>query len=139
MVWKIPDWWQITMLALAAFRVYRLIARDTLTEPIRDAFTYPDDATVDLGERPSEVKSQFPRPQMEEIGRSGIVVVGEDEQPKSWRVYLSTLVRCPWCAGFYVSAGWWLLWQTWPHWTMVAAAPWAISAIVALLAKNLDA
>jgi hypothetical protein len=112
------------MLALAAFRVYRLIARDTITEPFRAAATYPDRGAVALADDPAD---------------EGLAVVGDAELPKSWRVYISTLIRCPWCAGFYVSAGWWLLWQAWPHWTMAMSAPWAISAVVALLAKNLDA
>lgn len=120
---KAPDWWQFVLLALAAFRVYRLVARDTITAPIREALTYPDDATAPLGERPSE---------------TGLAVVGEDEQPKGWRVYLSTLVRCPWCAGFYVSVAWWAAWLAWPSWTLWAAVPWAISAVLALLSK-LDA
>jgi hypothetical protein len=120
----VPDWWQATLLALAAFRVYRLVARDTLTAPLRAAVTYEDDLTVELGKRPSE---------------TGLQVIGDDEQPKTWRTYLSTLIRCPWCLGAYSSAGWWVLWAQWPREALFAATPWAISAVVALLAKNLDA
>jgi hypothetical protein len=117
----VPGWLPLVLLALAAFRIYRLIARDTLTEPIREAITYPDAASVALADD------------------ARLEVVGEDEQPKAWRVYLSTLVRCPWCAGFYVSGAWWAAWVVWPRFTLFVAVPWAISAVVALLAKNLDA
>jgi uncharacterized protein DUF1360 len=117
-----PNWWQATLLGLASFRVYRLIARDTLTEPVRAAITYGDDEAVALADDPEEK----------------LEVVGGDEQPKTWRVYLSTLIRCPWCLGFYVSVAWWLLWAQWPRPTLFAATPWAIAAAVALLAKNLD-
>lgn len=121
----VPGWLALVLLSLAAFRVYRLVARDTITEPVREAVTYPDDATVELGEKPSEVT----------IHKGGVVVLGPDEQPKTWRVYLSTLIRCPWCAGFYVSVAWWAAWWAWPRPTLFLAAPWAISAVVAMLAK----
>lgn len=47
-------------------------------------------------------------------------------------------VVCPFCLGFWLSVGWWLAWVAWPHWTLVAATPWAISAVVGLVAARLD-
>jgi len=47
--------------------------------------------------------------------------------------YWETLLECPWCAGFWVSLIWWGLWEAWPHGTLVASAPLAISAIVGLI------
>lgn len=32
----IPDWWEFAILGLGAFRIWRLIAVDTITEPLRD-------------------------------------------------------------------------------------------------------
>lgn len=54
------------------------------------------------------------------------------------RVGLDMWLHCPWCFGAWVSIGWWLAWEAWPHFTMVAAAPFAISAVVGLVTKNLD-
>lgn len=125
MTWRTPDWWQFVLLALAAFRIYRLGARDTITEPLRAALTYEDAASVSLDDDPGE--------------KEGLAVIGlDDEIPKSLRVYASTLIRCPWCAGFYVSAAVWGAWEVWPRPTLFLAAPWAVSAAVALVTKNLD-
>ena len=43
----------------------------------------------------------------------------------------------PFCAGFYVSVGWWLAWVAWPHWSLVAATPVAVSALLALIEIHL--
>lgn len=32
----IPDWWEFAILSLGSYRVWRLVAVDTITEPIRD-------------------------------------------------------------------------------------------------------
>lgn len=117
-----PDWWQFVLLAAAAFRIYRLAARDTITEPLRAAATYPDDEAVTLSADHSE----------------RLEVVGDATRAKGWRIYLATLLRCPWCLGAYISAGVWLLWLAAPGWTVCLAVPWAVSAVVALAAKNLD-
>jgi hypothetical protein len=118
-----PSWWEFVLLGLAAFRVYRLIARDTVTEPIREAISYPDAAAVSLDDSADRIE---------------VVGEGFPSLPKSWRVYLSTLLRCPWCMGFYVSVAWWIFWLVAPHAALWLATPWAIAAVVALLAKNLD-
>lgn len=47
-------------------------------------------------------------------------------------------VTCPWCSGFWVALGWWAAWEVWPHATVVIAVPFALSAIVGLVAANLD-
>lgn len=117
-----PGWWTVVLLALAAFRTYRLAARDTITEPIRGAVTYPDEEAVTLDHVPVD----------------RIRVVGEVELPKPLRVYVSTLLRCPWCLGFYSSVGWWLAWSAEPRWTLWIAVPWALSGLLGLAAK-LDA
>lgn len=118
----VPGPWVFLLLSLAAFRLYRLIARDTITEPLRAAVSYPDPYTVTLD-------------------REGITVIGveETDYPKPLRVYISTLIRCKWCLGFYVSIAVWGLWMLRPHIAEVAATPFAVSAVVALVSKNLDA
>lgn len=97
MTWTPPGWWAFVLLALAAFRVYRLLAADALLDRPRDWVT---------------------------------ARVGEKAE---------LFVVCPWCLGFWVAAGWWLAWAASPHWTVVVAAPFALSAVVALLEVNLDA
>jgi hypothetical protein len=47
-------------------------------------------------------------------------------------------VECPFCFGFWVVAGWWLAWQAWPHWTLVAATPFALSAAVGVFTVRFD-
>lgn len=105
---NIPDWWVFLLLALAAFRVFRLISEDTILD----------------------------RPRAWLLGY-GDWQEGQ-QLPKSYRVKWGEWVTCPWCAGFWVSLAWWGAWIVWPHATTVVAVPWAISTIVALAAKNLD-
>lgn len=115
---NVPGPWAALLLTLAAYRVWRLISRDTITEPVRAALTYPDDSAVTLGH-----------------DTEGITIIGVDDDAKPLRVYLSTMLRCPWCMGFYVSVAAWALWLAWPHAAVVAAVPLAISAVVGLVGK----
>ena len=95
MTWAVPSWWPFLLLALAAFRTWRLLAEDTILEPLRRRLVRAD-----------STREEF--------------------------------TTCPWCAGFWISLAWWLAWQAWPHATLVVAVPFAISAVVALVAVNLD-
>lgn len=122
---RVPDWWQFAVLALAAYRIYRLGARDTITEPLRAKVSYPDDQAITLDDSP------FTTPEIEVVGAA-------PEFPKGWRIYLATLIRCPWCAGFYVSATVWIAWVIWPLWTLFLAVPWALSCVLGIAKKNLD-
>ena len=97
----VPGWWQFVLLAAAAYRIFRLLAFDTITERWRERL-------------------------LEKIDR-------EADDPK-WR----TFVTCPWCAGFWITVAWWLAWLQWPHATLVAATPFAISLAVGLTATRLD-
>ncbi len=47
-------------------------------------------------------------------------------------------LACAFCFGFWVSLAWWLAYIAWPHWSIIVAVPFAISAIVGLVASNLD-
>lgn len=49
------------------------------------------------------------------------------------RVRIAQFVNCPWCFGFWIALAWWGAWQAWPHGTLVAAAPLAISVVVGFL------
>ena len=35
MTWAIPNWYPLVLLALAAYRVWRLLAHDTILDPLR--------------------------------------------------------------------------------------------------------
>jgi hypothetical protein len=97
---RTPDWFELVLLGLAAFRVWKLIGEDTILDTPR-AWT---------------LKRAF------NLGG-----------PKA-KDYVETLLECPWCAGFWVSLGWWGAWEAWPHGSLIAAAPFAISALVGTLA-----
>lgn len=61
-----------------------------------------------------------------------------ETEPEAYRQGLDVFLHCPWCLGFWISLGTWGVWQLWPHATEVAAAPLALSALVGLVAKQLD-
>ena len=52
---------------------------------------------------------------------------------------VSEFVSCPWCLGFWLAVVWWAAWWAWPHGVLVAAAPFAVSALVGLFALVVDA
>ena len=64
------------------------------------------------------------------------------DRPRAWLLRKlpkgEEWLTCPWCAGAWVSIGWWLAWQAWPHWTGVVAIPFVISALVGLVGSHLD-
>ena len=56
----------------------------------------------------------------------------EDGQaaPDSYRDKWGEFLICPWCLGFWVGLAWWAAWLA-SDWAVVAAVPFAISAVVA--------
>jgi hypothetical protein len=103
----IPAPWQFVLLALAAYRAWRLIGIDDITAGLRDRV----------------------------IGRT-LYETGSD--PDAYRPTLDKLIGCPWCLGAWialaVTAAWWAA----PHWTLIVCVPFAVSAAVGLVSKNLD-
>jgi hypothetical protein len=104
----IPDPWEFLLLALAAYRTWRLLAEDTLLD------------------RPREWLLGGPPP------------TGGATPLPGYRVELAYWLTCPFCAGFWWSAAWWGAWLLLDEWALLAATPWAISAVVALVASRLD-
>lgn len=103
--------WQFVVVTLGAYRLWRIAARDTITEPVREAVTgYDDDEAPGLTDAPR----------------------------KTWRIYVSGLVRCPWCLGFWISLAVYGAWLLWPHATFYALTPFAISAALGIVRKTLD-
>lgn len=54
------------------------------------------------------------------------VLFTRDGEP---RVRWIDWVECPYCSGFWVAVAWWSAFAM-TDWTLVAAAPWAVSAAV---------
>lgn len=97
---RVPGWYEGLLLALAAFRTFKLLATDTILD--------------------------WPRNRSYEQ-------VFHWWGPKA-KLYWQEFLECPWCTGFWMSLGWWGAWQLWPHGSLVAAVPMALSALVGTLA-----
>lgn len=107
---NIPDWYELVLLGLAAWRIFQLIAwDDILTRPRRWLLGIPQDWD---GEHP---------------------LTG-----KSYRETLALFVQCPYCAGFWIAVIWWVAWLIWPYETVLFAVPWAISTVVIGTARVLS-
>lgn len=98
------------LLALAAFRVWRLVAEDDLTDR-------PRRWLLRLGD------------QWREDG---------DPVPDDYRAGLAAFLVCPWCLGFWLAAGWWLAWLATDEWATGLAVPFAMSAAVGIVRGRLD-
>lgn len=126
----IPSWWQFTVLALGAYRLTRLGGWDDWP-PI-----YKLRAWV-IGERwyySNAADSSAPElPGKQPNSEANAVRVGYD------RPLLAHLVHCPFCLGWWVSAACWACWLPFPHFTVIALTPFALSGVVGVIAKNLDA
>lgn len=154
-----PAVWPFVLLALATFRVWRILARDSITEKAREAVTgFTDEQAPALNEKvyePPPGPRSLPEP-LVEIPAGVHVQVGGETISESrliatndwtiwaygkprWRVYLSALIRCPWCSGWWLSLAAAGCYWAEPRWTLVAATPLALSAVLGLTKKNLDA
>jgi hypothetical protein len=104
----IPSWWQFALLALAAYRLTRLIGWD-----------------------------EFPLAVHTRARLTGEYWIGEEV----WydRPTLAHLVSCPFCVGWWISLACYGAWQGDHKWTLIVLAPLAVSGVVGLIAKNLDA
>lgn len=126
-------WLDTFLLILFAFRVTRLIAWDEITQPPRAWLSGVPDGDY-------RALASF----IEDCQAKGIDPWAhrDSEPPMSKRRwYLAKLLHCPWCVGFWVSVA-----------TIAAADPlvlhigivraigaaFALSAVVGLIAKNLD-
>ncbi len=99
----IPSWLGLILLALAAYRTWRLLAEDTILDPVR--------------------------------GR--IYRWVDPESKRAMRLY--EFLSCPWCLGTWVAAMWWASWYVWPHGTSIVAAPFAVAALVGVIASVVGA
>jgi Flp pilus assembly protein TadB len=93
MTWQIPTWYGTILLALAAFRTWRLLAEDEILDRTRDRAA------------PEATKR-------------------------------AAFIACAYCFGFWISLLWWLAFIAWPHWSVIIAVPFAISALVGIIASK---
>lgn len=125
---------QVVILALLAFRLTRLVGWDEVTAAPRAALSgIPDAKYHELAKGVEAQRAE------------GIDVWTDDRfrtPPMSERrYYVAKLLHCPWCVGFWISLGVSLAAYEW--WLDVSlltalALAFAISAVVGLVAKNLD-
>jgi len=106
---SLPGAWQTILLALAAYRIFRLLSEDTILD------------------RPRKWLVRLPANWDESISI-----------PDDYRLGLAKFISCSLCMGFWISVSVWLLWQLNGHWTEVLATPFAISALVVFMVEKLD-
>jgi hypothetical protein len=129
-----PSWYALVLLSLGAFRLVRFVGYDDLTARFRAWVTIPDayyDGWIQW-QHEAEEAGQSLTEHVETQTQSPVHV------PSGFRWWLARLIRCPWCAGAYVSVLVWLAWLWWPTGTVEVMTPLAIMALVGLIAKNLD-
>lgn len=112
---NVPGAWETILLALAVFRVARLIGWDDITQRLRD--------WILVKKVVGEVEGRN--------GETRRVLVARSH-------FVAKMINCPWCLGWWVAVAWWAAWLAWPAGALVAATPFAVSALVGLIAKNLD-
>ena len=108
-----PEWWQFLLLALAAFRVWRLIAEDTILDG-------PRQWALGLGYRWAD----------------------GDPIPEKYREHWGIFLLCPWCSGFWISGillGVYCAVAGWIGFLGFFVTWFALSALVGLIRGNLDA
>lgn len=104
------DWWWFLLLALATWRVFRLIAEDTILDKPR-----------------------------RKLLRLGDWQEDDDTVPDEYREEWGIFITCPYCAGFWMSGIGLVLYSLIIEWHGVFAflVTWfALSAVVAYLAKT---
>lgn len=103
---NVPNWYQLLLLGLAAWRTYRLLAEDIILERPRRWLV-----------------------NLDPLWRQGQPLnIG-------YRDRLAEFINCPYCLGAWTAIVWWAAWLIWPHATLIVAAPCAISAILIAAAK----
>src|SRR3990172_2208649 len=82
---NIPDWYELLLLTLAGFRMWRLLSEDELLD-------WPRRRLLRLGDWQEE----------------------GDSVPANYRKTLGAFAGCAHCLGAWCALGWWVAWQGWP-------------------------
>lgn len=123
-------WLHALVIGLAIFRLTRLVAWDEITQPVRARISGIHDANY-------ATVAKF----IEDVqARGGDPWGHRDSTPpmSKRRWYWAKLLHCPWCVGWWLSLAVCALAYEWPHAVLVCSWPFAASALVGLVAKNLD-
>lgn len=110
----VPNPWVGVVLALAAFRLTRLAGWDDLPAVLRLRGWVVGENTRRRGVQLYDAGVWYRRP------------------------LLAQLLHCAFCAGFWVSSALYVVWLEAPTVALYGSVPFALSAFVGLLAKNLD-
>jgi hypothetical protein len=109
MTLAVPQWYALIQLGLASWRIYQLLSDDEVLDRPRRWLL-----RLDVNWAPGQPV--------------------ED----TYRLKLARFITCPYCFGFWIAVAWWAAWEIWPHATLIAAAPLAISALLIGAAKLLS-
>jgi hypothetical protein len=102
----VPTWWGFLLMALAVFRIWKLLAEDVILDRPRARLL-----------RAGSWRPEHATP-----------------APRYYRDRLATFLSCPWCVSFWVGLIVYLLWNWWPEEVLAVCTVFAISAVVGLLA-----
>jgi len=97
---SVPNWYELGLLALAAWRVFHLVAFD------------------DILDRPRRYVTRL-APGWKQEG---------DATGENYREGLANFLTCPFCMGWWMAIAWWVAWLVFPTETMFVAVPFAISS-----------
>lgn len=111
------------LIGLAAFRMWRIIAEDSIAEPIRD-WLYDTETTKEIQHR---------------VGNNGSWTETVTKH-RPVRQFLQDLMFCPWCIGFwYAGVGAWLVADAESYNPAEFALVWlAASAVCGITQKAMD-
>ena len=97
---NVPNWYEAVLLALAAWRVFHLLAFD------------------DILDRPRRYVTKLAPTWREEGDATG----------PDYREKLAAFLTCPFCFGWWVAIVWWAAWLIFPTETLFVAVPFVLSA-----------
>lgn len=119
----LPGPWPAVVILLGTYRLVRLIGWDDLPPilRLRERLTGPTSRVTGSQNSRAGLTSEEP------------VIVWSFRRP-----LLAHFLGCAFCQGFWVSLAAYGAWLAWPHYTLYALAPFALSGAVGLIARNLD-
>lgn len=121
--------WVFVLLGLFAFRLTRLASWDEITRRPRAWVCGLSDAAYDtLAAYVDEYEAEGADPWTQHAA----------DLPTRRRFYFAKMIHCAWCMGWWVSLAVSVAWWAWPDGTVRVAVPFALSAVVGLVAKQLD-
>lgn len=119
----IPHWFPALVILLGTFRLVRIIGWDYFP-PIVSARDWITGALFVTNGSTN--------------ARMGLTGEPVERMVVHRRPLLAKLIECAWCLGFWISLLVYLAWRWHPGYTLTVLAPFALSAAVGLLARNLD-